>query len=423
MLALVIAVLALAVEAPAPAQAPSALTADFDGDGRLETATARLRGKSVRLEIADAEGKRLAVANAPAPDGASTVHLGNGALGSPGALIGVVAAGGNEQCRSIWRFHDGALTRLPVRRGQQKLPDCAPPDGWAAAWEKKAENAPAVWVLERTRETPGGSHHQREVFVFSGFTLDLDPGRSSAEIAGVAIPAWNDAVLYTKSALVILSSRFDLSRFRAAPRLNIRTDRAGGRFALVFQDHGGKLEAPVTAIAPGSDPKQFELSLRTQTGPARAHATIHGSIVTEARVAGVSSRWDGLYQPASRFTGGAIEIFARAEEEVASNALVGLWTSERGEQLALNLVPGALGALEMRRSQVDVSLDPVPAGADVLLLPRDGSAPAWALALKGGNGFGRIPVKCGGRSGESWSCETAGPAEAFHRVGGRMNAR
>jgi hypothetical protein len=77
----------------------------------------------------------------------------------------------------------------------------------------------------------------------------------------------------------------------------------------------------------------------------------------------------------------------------------------------------------MRRSQLDVSLDPVPAGTDVLLLPRDGAAPAWALVLKGANGIGRVPVRCGSRNAGSWSCETAGPAEAFHRVGGRMNAR
>ena len=77
----------------------------------------------------------------------------------------------------------------------------------------------------------------------------------------------------------------------------------------------------------------------------------------------------------------------------------------------------------MRQSQFDVSLDPVPAGTDVLLLPRDGAAPAWAFALKGSNGIDRAPVRCGSRIAGSWSCETAGPAEAFHRVGGRMNAR
>jgi hypothetical protein len=89
----------------------------------------------------------------------------------------------------------------------------------------------------------------------------------------------------------------------------------------------------------------------------------------------------------------------------------------------MNLVPGVLGAIDMRRSQLDVSLDPVPPGTDVLLLPRDRTAPAWALVLKGANGIGRVPVRCGNQAAGSWRCETAGPAEAFHRVGGRMNAR
>jgi hypothetical protein len=148
-----------------------------------------------------------------------------------------------------------------------------------------------------------------------------------------------------------------------------------------------------------------------------------GGIVSEVRVTGLSPRWDGLYLPGSRFTGDAIEIYARAEDEIASVYLVGLWSSERGEQLALNLVPGVLGVLEMRRSQVEASLDPVLAGTDLLLVPRDGSPPAWALALKGPNAFARVPVRCGGRNAGAWSCEAAGPAEPFHRVGGRMNAR
>ena len=423
MLALLIAAVALAAEASSPVPAPAALTADLDGTGRALTAKVSARGKTARLEIADAKGKRLAAVDAPAPGGVSAIRLGSGALGSPGTLMEVVAVGPDEECRSFWRFREGALVRLPARHGNQNLPDCARPDGWTAGWEKKAGDAPAVWVRERTRETPRGTHREREVYAFSGFSLDLDPVRSSGEIAGVAIPAWNDAILYTPSALDNLSSRFDFTRFRTAPRLTIRADRAQGLFALEFTDHAGRLEAAVIATAPGIDLNEIDLTLRAETGKASARVIRRGAIVTEARVAGVSSRWDGGYEPASRFTGAAREIYARAEDELASNALVGLWASERGEQLAMNLVPGVLGVIEMRRSQLDVSLDPVPAGTDVLLLPRDGAAPAWALVLKGANGIGRVPVRCGSRNAGSWSCETAGPAEAFHRVGGRMNAR
>jgi hypothetical protein len=421
--ALLIAVVALAAEASSPAPAPTALTADLDGSGRALTAKVSARGKMARLEIADAKGKRLAAADAPAPSGAPAVRLAGGSLGSPGTLIEVVAAGPDEECRSFWRFREGALVRLPAHRGKQDLPDCARPDGWTAGWEKKAADAPAVWVRERERQTPRGRHREREVYAFSGFSLDFDPVRSSGEIAGVAIPTWNDAILYTPTALENLSSRFDFTQFRAAPRLRIRADRAQGLFALEFTDHSGRFEAAVTATAPGIDSNEIDLTLRAENGKASARVTLRGSIVTEVRIAGVSSRWDGGYQPASRFTGAALEVYSRAEDDLASNSLVGLWASDRGEQLAMNLAPGLLGVIDMRRSQLDVSLDPVPAGTDVLLLPRDGATPAWALVLKGANGIGRVPVRCESRNAGSWSCETAGPAEAFHRVGGRMNAR
>ena len=415
---------ALALAGPAPAGSPT-LTTDLDGDGRAETATARLRGKSVRLEIADLAGKRLASADAPAPRGSgeAAVLLTSGALGSSGSLLEVAATRAGEECHSIWRFHGGALARLPVKRGAETLPDCARPDGWTARWEKRAENAPAVWVRERTRATPRGVHSQHEVFAFTGFALELDARRSATEISGVAIPVWNNITLYTKPALEVLSSRFDLSEFRAAPRLRLKTDRAEGVFELQLQDHAGQLAAPVIAAGPGSEPNEVTLTVRAEKGPSDVRATVRGSIVSEVRVTGLSPRWDALYLPGSRFTGDAIEIYARAEDEIASAYLVGLWSSDRGEQLALNLVPGVLGVLEMRRSQVEASLDPVLAGTDVLLIPRDGSPPAWALALKGPNALARVPVRCGGRNAGAWNCEAAGPAEPFHRVGGRMNAR
>lgn len=415
---------ALALAGPAPAATPS-LTADFAGDGRAETASARVLGKSVRLEIADAAGKRLAFADTPAPAGSAeiAIRMTGGSLGSPGSLLELAADGGSEQCLTIWRFHGGALARLPVRRGVETLPDCARPDGWTARWEKKAEDAPAVWVRERVRTTPRGAHREREVFAFTGFALELDAHRSASEIGGVAIPVWNESVLYTRPALEILSTRFDLSGFRSAPRLRLKTDRTAGVFELQFLDGTGSFEAPITAVGKGAEANEVALTILAEKGPVDVRATVRGDIVTEVRVTGLSRRWDALYLPASRFIGGALQIYARAEDETAANHLVGLWTSEKGEQIALNLVPGVLGALEMRRSQVDVSLEPVPAGTDVLLIPRDGSPPAWALTLKGGNGLTRVPVRCGGRNGASWSCEPAGAAEAFHRVGGRMNAR
>jgi hypothetical protein len=419
-LSLLPAILGLAAAASAT---PVSLSADFDGDGRVETATARPRGKAIRLEIADAGGKRLASADAAAPAGAlDSVTLTGGPLGSPGVLLAVSAAAGGEQCHFVYRFKDRTLTRLPLQQGARRLPDCAPAEGWTLRWERPVEDAPAIAVRERTRETPEGPHREREVYAFTGFALELDPARSSARIGAVVIPTWIPAVLYTRDALEILKSRFDLTRFRAAPRLTIETEPGRGAFAFHFKDRAGELVAPVTEAGRGAENNELQLSIRAGDRTTPVRLTVRDRIVTEVVVSGLGNRWDALYSPANRLTGASVETFARAEDEVASEMLPGLWTSERGEQLAMNLVPGALGVVEMHKAQLEVLLDPVPSGADVLLLPRDGSAPAWALVLRGGNGIARLPVRCA-RDGSAWTCDPTGPGELFHRVGGRMNVR
>jgi hypothetical protein len=421
-LALFSVILALAAAAPA---APVSLSADFDGDGRVETATARPLGKAIRVEIADARGKRLASADAVAPAGTldpASVTLTGGPLGSPGVLLAVSSTAGSEQCHSVFRFKDRALTRLPMKQGGRQLPDCAPAEGWTVEWERPAEDAPSVVVRQRTRETPQGPHQEREVYAFTGFALELDPARSSARIGSVVIPTWIPATLYTRDALEILKSRFDLTKFRAAPRLTIETDPGKGVFAFHFKDKAGELVVPVTEAGRGAERNELLLSIRAGDKTAGVRLTVRDRIVTEVTVTGLGSRWDTPYSPANRLTGAAVETFARAEDEIALDMLPGLWSSEKGEQFAMNVVPGILGVVEMRKAQLEVLLDPVPRGADVLLLPRDGSAPGVALSLRGGNGIARLPVRCA-RDGSAWSCDPTGPAELFHRVGGRMNVR
>jgi hypothetical protein len=416
------AILALAAAASAT---PVSLSADFDGDGRVETATARPLRKAIRVEIADARGTRLASADAAAPAGKldpASVTLTDGPIGSPGALLAVSSTAGGEQCHSVFRFKDRALTRLPLQQGGRQLPDCAPAEGWTFEWERPAEDAPSVLVRQRTRETPQGPHQEREVYAFTGFALELDLARSSARIGRVVIPTWSPAILYTRDALDILKSRFDLTKFRAAPRLTIETDPGKGVFAFHFKDNAGELVAHVTEAGRGAEKNELLLSIRAGDKMSGVRLLVRDRIVTEVGVSGLGSRWDAMYSPANRLTGAAVETFARAEDEIASDMLPGLWTSEKGEQLAVNQVPGVLGVVEMRKAQLEVLLDPVPRGADVLLLPRDGSAPAWALVLRGGNGIARLPVHCA-RDGGAWNCDPTGPAELFHRVGGRMNVR
>jgi hypothetical protein len=421
----VLAILFTIVALAAAAAEPATLTADLDGDGQAETATARLSRRTIHVEIDDAGGRRLASADAASPGaaaGPAALSLSIGPLGSSGALLEVAAAAAGGECHSVFRFRGGTLSRLPLREGSRERSDCGPAEGWTVRWERPSQEAPSVLVRERTLESPTGAHREREVFAFTGFALELDPARSSAEIGGVSIPAWSERVLYTRMALEILKSRYDLSKFRSAPRLVIEANRARGVFAFHFSDKTGELVAPVTAFGPGAEAGTFKLSVRDGDKTAGVRAVVRDRVVTEVIVSGLSPRWDAVYLPANKFTGGELEIFARAEDEVASDMLVGLWTSERGEQMAVNLVPGVLGVIQVRQAELEVLLDPVPSGSDVLLVPRNGSAPTWALALRGGNGLARLPVRCSGDRG-AWKCESAGPAVVFHRVGGRMNAR
>jgi len=123
---------ALAVRAAEPSVLSPTLTADLDGDGTMETARATAARGSVRLEILDAGGRRLADAQAPAPSGAVVpITLTSAPLGSPGALLVLVAATDAMSCRTIWRYHDRTLASLPIRDAAGKeLPACAPPSGW-----------------------------------------------------------------------------------------------------------------------------------------------------------------------------------------------------------------------------------------------------------------------------------------------------
>ncbi len=228
---------------------------DFSGEESLETAAASAKGKAVRLEISNAAGKRLARAEAPSPGRHPQIVLRAGSIGSAGALLEVAASEGGTVCRSVWRFHDGALARLPVRQAGTPLPDCEPEGQWLTRWEE-AKDAPALYVRERTREVPPGILHETQAFAFAGFELASDAKKSGAEINGVAIPEWYDAALYFKAELDVLFQRFGFSSLRKAPRLRFETARAEGTFAVVLEDREGRLRLPVTASKPleGADP-------------------------------------------------------------------------------------------------------------------------------------------------------------------------
>ncbi|HTD52523.1 MAG TPA: hypothetical protein VK780_05825, partial [Thermoanaerobaculia bacterium] len=269
LLSLVAAVL-LAAESPS-----ATLAADLDGGGTPETVTAAKRGKSVRLEVLDARGQRLARADAPSPaSGLSRIALDTGSLGSVGALVQVVASSssGDLECRSLWRYRDGTLSRAPVIGAAGPLPDCGKAGEWTYGWERSQPEAPAVYLREQTRATPDGPFHQKQVYRYAGFRVELDPDRSVAEIGGVAIPSWATAILYPRPALEGLRKRFDLSALQKAPRMRFETDRQKGVFAAMLERSGGSERLLVTAAAAGKEKNEMDLTLTS--GEKTGHALV-----------------------------------------------------------------------------------------------------------------------------------------------------
>ena len=262
--------------------APAArLTADLDGDGSTETAIAEASGAGGQLRVRDAQGRLLAESAFPLPRGKSPrIALAAGSLGSAGALLAIEALSGPSRCESLWRYREGALTRVPISGASGPVPDCVSGEKWITRFERPSADAPAFYVRERTRRRPDGPFREIEFFRYKGFRLELDPERSSAEIHGVAIPVWSDCVLYRKDALDHLSDRFDLSLVRSEPRARILADRAKGLFLLILRDRRPERSLPVTALVREGKGNTATL---TAGAPPRA-ATLRVVLSTDGKV-------------------------------------------------------------------------------------------------------------------------------------------
>jgi hypothetical protein len=399
------------------------LAVDLDGDGTTETVTAAASRGDVRLEVRDAGGKKLGNAKAPAPAG-DVVHvaLSAGALGSPGALIEVVASTDASECVSVWRWKDRALTRIPVRDAAGKpLPDCGRPGEWTWSWQREAEDRPSSLVRERTTQVEGGTLRVREVFAFAGFSLDADARRSGSEINGVAIPSWYPATFYARPALEVLYERFDLSRMRAHPTAVIDADPRRGVFALRFTGPGGERTIPVEA----STASKGEAILTAGPDGTTMRATVSlggdGSVPYELEVAGVGAPFDQIYAPAGGWRGESRNLFLSAVDELASKDLAGSWLDPSGKNVVI-----ATDGAPPYRVRVDGALStPVLSGAqaplDVVLLPTEPSGQTWGIILRGPNTLERVPMTCAGP--EASSCRASGPGVRLRRLGARMNAR
>lgn len=413
----------------AAAGAAAPLTLDLDGDGTVETVTAAARGKKARVEVRSSpSGKVITHADVPVPAArAFAVSLSAGSLGSAGALIEVVAAdpAGTEECRSVWRFRERSLSRVPVSGRAGPLPDCGERGAWSYGWDGSVPDAPAEYRRERTRETPGGTHYQVESFRYAGFTLEPDPARTRAEIRGLVIPAWYPTRLYQKASLEGLYARYDLSALKRGPRLQIVTDRNDGVFGVRIGPPGAEELLPVSARAPGPEKHDVVLTIGSRTPPVQLRITLAGGapVPGEAVLSGYSPAFDGFYSGAIHISEGKLRVFETAADELATNGLVGTWTSEKGERMAIALASSDPVTLDIRKSKYRVELEGAPEGMDAVALPSGGGPPARGLQLRGPNSFSWIPILCGEPGSSGRDCRASGPGEILHRVGARMNAR
>ena len=179
--------LAAALLPTGPSAVAPSLAADLDGDGKTESVTAAPGRGVVRLEVRDADGRKLADAKAPAPAGdVVPVALTVGPARQRGrAPRGLRPRRTRSECRTVWRYREGRLTKLPLRDAAGKaLPDCATPAGWTARWEGASGGRPAAWVRERAGTVEAGTLATREAYAFAGFSLDYDAGRSAVRDRG-----------------------------------------------------------------------------------------------------------------------------------------------------------------------------------------------------------------------------------------------
>ena len=418
-----IAKLAVAAHAAQISGVAPTLDADLDGDGASETVTAAPSRGSVRLEVRDAAGRALADAKAAAPAGSVVpVTLTSGPLGSAGALIEVVAATDAMECRTIWRYRAGQLSPIPIRGPSgQALPDCAAPSGWTASWIREGDGRPAAWVREKAQKVDAGTLRTRETYGFAGFSLDFDAKRSSADVAGVPIPSWYPATLYSRKALDTLYSRFRLEEMRGEPTLRIEADRARGIFALRFAGPDGPLVAPVDAYAVSGGTATLGARAGERSGQVSIRLGGDGSIPYEVRVEGLGPQWDRAYSPAGAWRGAGRQVFLGAEDELASEDFVGIWADSAGRTTPIALEGEPPYRLRVGKEGYSIDLRGA-APFDALLLPLDTPGRSWGIVLKGHNGLERIPVACTGKPPRP-PCRADGPPETLRRTGARINVR
>jgi hypothetical protein len=133
-------------------------------------------------------------------------------------------------------------------------------------------------------------------------------------------------------------------------------------------------------------------------------------------------RFDGGYASVTHWAENRIEVFSSAEQELALQFLPGVWTTERNEHLIIAPGPGP-ATVKLGTSEVSLRLRGAPDGTDLLLVPSEAGASAWAVTLRGPNAFRKSDVRCGNPGEPGVACRTEGEGEIYRRVGSQVNAR
>ena len=236
----------------------------------------------------------------------------------------------------------------------------------------------------------------------------------AALVSPAEIPAWRTVTLYPRAALERLDSRFDLSIVRDGPRLTILADRSEGIFDVVLEEGTRKETLPVASISTGPDPRVRTL-LAGERGEC-VRVLLAGDSPFEAAVEGPDGG-DHSYSAMARVGDAGIRIFASAEQELSEEYLPGSW-DVGGKRVEVSAAGGRPAAIRIGGKAFSPSIARAPSGTDVLLVPRDGSAPSSALRLRGPDSFHETPVRC--RSGAGL-CEVFGPEILWRRAGARLN--
>ena len=146
-----------------------------------------------------------------------------------------------------------------------------------------------------------------------------------------------------------------------------------------------------------------------------------GSIPYEVRVEGLGQQWDRAYSPAGAWRGAGRQVFLGAEDELASEDLVGIWADSAGRTTPIAIEGEPPYRVRVGKEAYSVDLGGA-APFDALLLPLDTGGRSWGIVLKGQNGLERIPVACKDKPARP-PCRADGAPETLRRTGARINVR